>query len=172
MRHLAARSIWILLALIGAFVALTSLILTPWFDLDPCHLCIFQRLLFMLLALVATLAALTDTPGGSRLAARLSGIAFLMLSATGSGIALYQSWLQWQPPNAVSCVGGPLGPIERLVEWLGQQVPSLFLASGFCEDRELVILGLSLANWAVVVFVLAFALAAWTLVRHDRQPQA
>lgn len=53
----APRPLWAFLALITAAVALGSLVLTPWLDLEPCHLCIFQRTLFMLMALLAALTA-------------------------------------------------------------------------------------------------------------------
>jgi hypothetical protein len=42
--------------------------------------------------------------------------------------------------------------IERLVEWLGQRWPRHFLATGFCESKERVILGRSLANGSFVTF--------------------
>ncbi|AFL74465.1 disulfide bond formation protein B [Thiocystis violascens] len=172
MLKIAPRPVWMLLAMLGASAALASLILTPWLNLAPCHLCIFQRLLFMLMALLATVAALAESPGGSRLAVQGSGLALLVLAAVGAGVAAYQSWLQYQPLDTASCVGGQLGPIERLIEWLGQQAPSLFLASGFCENRELVILGLSLANWAFFLFVLTLAVTAWTLWRGWHSPRA
>ena len=165
MSLVAPRLLWMLLALITAAVALASLVLTPWLKLEPCHLCIFQRTFFMLMALLAGLTAALSHPDWRSLGARLSALIFLGLAALGSGVAAYQSWLQWQPMDQVSCIGGPPGPIERLVEWLGQQVPALFLASGFCEDRQLVILGLSLANWAFLVFVAALAAGAWALWR-------
>lgn len=150
------RVIWLLLAAITATVALGSLILTPWFDLDPCYLCIFQRLLFMVLALLAVLAA-SGISGLTTIAALL----FSAIAAGGAMVAAYQSWLQWQPANSVSCVGGQPNLIEQLVEWLGEKLPSLFLASGFCEDRALVIFGLSLANVAGLMFTGVLALALW-----------
>lgn len=165
---LTPRLIWIFLALTTAAVALASLILTPWLDLEPCHLCIFQRTLFMLLALLAALTAVLPHPGWTRLGARLSALLFLALTALGSGVAAYQSWLQWQLIDEVSYISGPPGPIERLVEWLGQQSPALFMASGFCEDKQLVIQGLSLANWAFLVFVAALAAGTWALWRDWR----
>ncbi|WPL17003.1 disulfide bond formation protein B [Thiorhodovibrio winogradskyi] len=171
MIRLAPRPVWILLALITAATALASLVLTPWLDLDPCHLCIFERTLFMLLALLATLTAALWRPDWRRFVARASALLFLALAALGSGVAAYQSWLQWQPVDTISCIGGPPGPIERLVEWLGQQMPALFLASGFCEDTELVILGLSLANLAFVVFGAALAAGIWALWRGWRPSQ-
>ena len=67
-----------------------------------------------------------------------------------------------------SCIGGQPGPIEQMVEWLGQQVHTLFLASGFCEDTELVILGMSLANMAFVLLVAALATVVWALWRGWR----
>ena len=94
----------------------------------------------------------------------------LPTAALGIGVAAYQSSLQSQPQDSISCIGKPPGPIERLVEWLGQQVPSLFMASGLCEDRELVILGLSLANWAFLFFLAILVAGAWSLRRDRREP--
>lgn len=167
--RLAARPVWIVLALAAATAALASLALTPWLDLAPCHLCIFQRLLFMLMSLFATLAAMLTAAAARAhwrsIAARASALAFLALAALGGGVAAYQSWLQWQPMDSVSCIGGSPGPIERLVEWLGPRMPTLFLASGFCEEKQLSILGLSLANWALLVFAASLAVGAWALAR-------
>ncbi len=128
-------------------------------DLHPCHLCIFQRLLFMLLVLVGLLAAWrTDRSGG-----RFAGLLALPLASGGAGVASYQSWLQAQPPGSMTCVAGEPGLIERLVEWLGQQFPALFLATGFCEEAELRLLDLTLANWALVAFIACLLSAAWAL---------
>ena len=107
-------------------------------------------------------------PGGAR--SLVAGILVALAAAGGAATAAYQSWLQAQPPGSISCVGGQPGGIERLVEWLGQQVPALFLATGFCEEEELVILGLSLAHWALVCFVAVLALALWLLGPARRYP--
>jgi disulfide bond formation protein DsbB len=156
------RHVWILLALLCAGAVLASFGLTAWLGLSPCYLCIFQRTLFMLLTLLAALAI------QGRALAWVSGSLFVVGCAIGMGAATYQTWLQVQPPGSISCVGGQPGTIERLVEWLGQQAPALFLATGFCEDKELVILSLSLANWALLTFALGLAAALWALwhARH------
>ncbi|MDD3518852.1 MAG: disulfide bond formation protein B [Chromatiales bacterium] len=152
----SSRQVWLALGMTSAILAAGSLALTAWFDLRPCHLCIFQRLLFMLIAAAGLMAALTA-------AGRFAGLFVPPLAAAGIAAAGYQSWLQRQPPDLVSCVAGEPGPIERLVEWLGQQAPALFLATGFCEDEALVILGLSLANWALLVFLATLPVAVWAL---------
>jgi len=157
------RAVWLATAAAAAAVVLASLVLTAWLALDPCHLCIFQRLLFMLIAGLGLLAALTRG-----LVQRLLGGLLVLAAAAGAASAAYQSWLQEQPPDAISCIGGQPGLIERLVEWLGQQVPALFLATGFCEEKELLMLGLSLANWALLCFLLTLAAAWWALRRGAR----
>lgn len=149
------RLIWPALAEGTALAAGASLALTAWLDLHPCHLCIFQRLLFMLLAILAGVAALTR----ARVVVLGAGGMFVSAAMGGMAVAAYQSWLQWQPAGTVTCASGPPGAIERLVEWLGQLQPELFLAMGFCEDKELTLLGLSLANLAFLAFLACVALA-------------
>jgi len=58
-----------------------------------------------------------------------------------------------------------MGPIEQVVEWLGRLQPTLFMATGFCEDVALVILGLSLAQWSLLAFLLGLGLSLWLLSR-------
>jgi len=158
MNLLKSKYLWLLMSLFAAGLVIGSFVLTTWLNLHPCHLCIFQRLLFMLLTLFALLAFFA--PGVSR---RVAVFASLLVSAPGAGVAAYQSWLQAQPPGSISCVAGEPGLIERWVEWLGERVPELFLATGFCEEAELSILGLTLANWALLSFAAFFFVALWAL---------
>lgn len=153
-----ARHVWLSLALGSAVLVVASLLLTSWLELHPCHLCIFQRLLFMLLALLSFLAFFLTGVAG-----RLTGYASLPIAGLGAGVAAYQSWLQAQPLGSISCVAGEPSLIERAVEWLGQQSPELFLATGFCEEAELSILGLSLANWSLLSFFVFLLAALWAL---------
>lgn len=166
---LGPRLLWFILAGATAGIAILSLILTLALDLEPCHLCIFQRLVFMLLAILATLTALLWRPGRRR--HWPPALSFLAFATLGAGVAAYQSWLQWQAsnPNPLSC-GGSLGPLEQLVEWLGQQLPLLFLATGACEDRQWILLGLSLANWSLIAFVSFTLMGIWAL-RISRYPK-
>jgi disulfide bond formation protein DsbB len=154
---MSTRKLWLLLSA-GCFgLAAASIVLTAWLDLHPCPLCIFQRLLFMVLVPFGLVAAVK----GCRPAGRVAAVSFLLSAAGGAVAAGYQSWLQTQPPTGLSCGPGSPGPIEHLVEQLGNWVPELFLATGLCDETELIILSLSLANWALVAFVGCVVLAAW-----------
>lgn len=86
--------------------------------------------------------------------------------------ATYQTWLQLLSTGSVSCIGAEMGPIERLVEWLGMQFPALLMATGFCEDKALVVLGLSLAQWALLCFLLALLRSLWLLGRNLGSPDS
>lgn len=164
MKSISPRQIWSLLAAGCVALVAGSFVLTDWFNLHPCHLCIFQRLLFIKLGVLFLFAAwLSPRPLGW-----WSGLASLPIALVGIATAAYQSWLQIQPAGSISCMGGEPSLIERLVEWLGQLQPDLFLATGFCEEAELDILGLSLANWALVSFTVFFGVAAWALIRARR----
>jgi disulfide bond formation protein DsbB len=159
----SSRTLWLILASGSGVLAVASVLLTAWLDLQPCHLCIFQRLLFMLIGVLGLSAALA-----TGLIRGLIGVLAALASAGGAATAAYQTWLQAQPPGSVSCIGGEMGPIERLVEWLGQQLPALFLATGFCEEEALVLLGLSLAQWSLLCFVGVLAMALWLVQRGRR----
>jgi protein dithiol:quinone oxidoreductase len=161
------RMFWLLLAVGSGALAIASVVLTLWLNLQPCHLCIFQRLLFMAVGVLTLGAALSEG-----LMRRTLGVLVALIATAGGATAAYQTWLQAQPPGSVSCIGGELGPIELLVEWLGRQVPSLFLATGFCEDEALVILGLSLAQWSLLCFIGILVGTLWLIHQERRRPDS
>lgn len=59
MIRITTRHVCLALAAASAGLVLGSLVLTAWLDRHPCHLCIFQRLLFMIIALLALAAVVT-----------------------------------------------------------------------------------------------------------------
>lgn len=151
MRHmpvLKSKPIWLALALTCIGLVLASFVLTAQLHLHPCHLCILQRVLFLLLAGFALLAAAFSP----RLTGRMIGVLALVTAAAGIGVAGYQVWLQAQPMDPFSCSSSIPELIEHLVDWLGRKAPDLFMATGLCQEVELTILKLSLAGWALVAF--------------------
>lgn len=164
LRSLSPRILWLLLGGASLLLVIASLVLTATLDLHPCHLCIFQRLLFMLLGVLGMLAAWR----AERRSGMAIGLSIPPLAAWGAGVAAYQSWLQAQPAGSISCMSGAPSLIERLVEWLGQIQPDLFLATGFCEEAELVILGMTLANWSLLAFAASLIVAVRALLSTRR----
>ncbi len=156
------RQLWVALALLSLTAAALSFGLTEWRYMEACHLCIFQRLLFMLLAVLCAVAAI----GGRQLVGQLFGTLAMLTAASGLGVAVYQSWIQLETSGSpFACANAEPGLIEQWVDWLGQQWPALFLATGFCSDAGSTVLGLTLANWAAIGFMVTLAVAAWALWR-------
>lgn len=114
--------------------------------LEPCPMCIVQRYALLLVALVAGLTALSARPG-----IHLAGGALIaVLACAGAFVAARQTWLQWYPPEAVSCGRDLYGMIEAFP--LQRVVPMLLKGSGDCSKVDWTFLGGSIANWSFLVF--------------------
>lgn len=158
--------LWLVLAGGAIGVGLGTILMTEALRLNPCHLCIFQRLLMLVFGALAIGAALSAK---SRTATLAFGALATLTSLGGAATAANQIWIQLQPVGAVSCVGPEPGLIEIFVERLGELAPSLFLATGFCEDDDFKLLGLSLANWSFAGFAIMTIGALWALRQSLRR---
>jgi disulfide bond formation protein DsbB len=143
------------LLFIAAFGLVGSgLLIGEWMRLNPCPLCIFQRVLYLVVGLWALCGVLVPQ------VRKLWGGLIAATSAGGMATALYQTWMQLNPETAVQCGSGELNLIERLVDWLGMQWPFMFMATGFCTSKEN-IFGLTMANWSIVCFFGFLVLGLW-----------
>lgn len=160
-REIPVRAWFATLALGTLGLVAFGMELQQLFRLAPCPLCIFQRVLYIVIGLVAMAGVML--PGGRLLWSAL----IAALAAGGVAVAGYQTWMQAFPHLATECGYSDPNLIERLVDWLGMQWPSLFLATGFCTSREWEFLGLSMANWSLLVFAGIVGYAALLFMRKD-----
>ena len=115
--------------------------------LEPCPMCIVQRYALVLVAIVAGITALTQRQG-----LRVTGAGVMaLLSGVGAFVAARQSFLQWYPPEIASCGRDLYGMIETFP--LKRAIPMIFKGSGDCTKIDWAFLGLSIANWSFVCFV-------------------
>ena len=120
--------------------------------LEPCPMCIVQRYLMVLMALVAAVGAIVSALRAQLVALALTAV----LSAAGAFVAARQSWLQWFPPEVYSCGRDFYGMIETFP--LKRAIPMIFRGSGDCTKIDWTLLVLSIANWSFLAF-LAMGLA-------------
>ena len=131
--------------------------------LDPCPMCIVQR---YALVLVAVSAAVTGASSRKGLHV-IGSFSMAALAVSGAYVAARQSWLQWYPPEAVSCGRDLYGMIETFP--LQRAIPMVFKGSGDCTKVDWSFLGGSIANWSFLWFC-AMALVGLTLVwRRSRR---
>ena len=128
--------------------------------LEPCPMCIVQRYALVLVAVLAGMTAFAHRRG---LLATGAGL-MALLSCLGAFVAARQSFLQWYPPQEASCGRDLYGMIETFP--LKRAIPMIFKGSGDCTKIDWTFLGLSIANWSFVCFVV---IAVLGLVMAFRQ---
>ena len=147
------RRLFALISLGCAGLLAFGLYLQHVVGLEPCPMCIVQRYAMVLVALVAGLAATRSSRG----ALLTSSLALLLIAGFGGFVAARQSWLQWYPPEVLSCGRDLYGMIENFP--LQRVIPMVFKGSGDCAAVDWTFLGGSIANWSFLCFC-AIALAA------------
>lgn len=132
------------LALIG-----TALYLEHIEGLEPCPLCIVQRVLFAVLALIL-LVALIHNPRRSK-GRRIYGALVTLTAGAGVAVSGRHVWLQSLPPDRVPECGPGLEfmlenfPLNRVVEMV-------LRGSGECAETVWTFLGLSIPGWTMLAF--------------------
>jgi len=156
------RRIWLFILLVCTGLLSFGMYLQHVVGLVPCPMCIVQRYAMVLMALVAVLGA--GLPG--RKTALIAGSWLVLLAGGGAYVAARQTWLQWYPPEVVSCGRDFYGMIETFP--LQRAIPMIFKGGGDCSNVDWTFLGGSIANWSFVAFVGLGLLALATVWRALR----
>ena len=127
---------------------------------DPCPLCIVQRIAFIALAAIFLVAALH---GPGRTGAIVYGGMLFLVAGVGAAIATRHVWLQNLPKDRIPECGPGLEYMLKKFP-LTQVLEKLLTGSGECAEVGWTFLGLSIAGWSLVWFVL-FAIFAIYLAR-------
>ena len=114
------------------------------FAMEPCPLCIFQRLVFLAMGIVLLIGVLA--PG------RLIAVLTALIALGGVGIALRHLWLQSLPPDQVPACGPGLDYLMGVFP-LAEVVQMVLSGSGECAEVDRV-LGLSIPIWTMTGYVL------------------
>src|SRR5215469_4104031 len=118
--------------------------------LDPCPLCIFQRIGIAALGVVFLAAALHNPHGwGTRVYAVLVAIAALATVA----VAARQVYLQHLPPGAIPSCGAPLAMMLKFMP-LTTVIRKVLTGSGECGIVNWTFLGLAMPAWVLIWAVL------------------
>ena len=160
----APRRVFALLSLVCVALLAYGLYLQHMVGLVPCPMCIVQRYALIFIAIISALTALTRRKG-----LQVTGAAVLLVGAVfGAYVAARQSWLQWYPPEVVSCGRDFYGMIETFP--LQRAIPMIFKGGGDCTKVDWTFLGGSIANWSFVCFCGAAAVSLALLWRTSRRP--
>lgn len=131
--------------------------------LEPCPLCIVQRVEFIGVGLVCLIAAIH---GPQRLGRRVYAGLTLLFSAAGIASAGRQVWLQGLPPDQLPAC---LPSLEYMMEALPfQDIVRLMLhGTADCAEVTWTLMGLSIPEWSLLAFAGFAALGLLQLLRRD-----
>ena len=155
--HLTPRLGYLAGFLICGGLILYALYLQYYEYQDPCPLCLLQRVVYIALMVVFLLGALH---GPRRTGAIVYSTLLVLVSLIGAGIAGRHVWLQHLPKDKVPECGPGLGYIlDRFP--LVNALEKIFRGSGECAEAGWRLMGLSIAEWSLVWFVLLGAYAVF-----------
>ena len=135
--------------------------------LEPCPLCIFQRVGVFALGVVFLVAALHDPAAfGRRMYALLVSLAALATI----GVALRHLYIQSLPPDAVPSCGASLEVLLKFASSFGEVLGVLvkvLSGSGECAKVTWEFLGLAMPAWVAICAVVLGGFGLWVNLRHQ-----
>ena len=153
---------------LGLFLVATSMILVALYmqhqmDLNPCYLCIVQRVFVILTGLIALLAFAHNpaNKGQKRYAAATS-----LSALAGAGFSIRQLWLQSLPEEKVPACGPPADYLFDALP-ISEALPMLLSGDGNCAEVQWTFLSLSIPAWTLVAFVAMALLGGYQLLRKS-----
>lgn len=132
--------------------------------LEPCPLCIFQRVGIFAVGVLFLIAALHDPAAAGR---RIYALLLLVAALATAGVALRHLYIQSLPPGSVPACGASLDFMLKVFS-LSEVLVKVLTGSGECAQVTWQFLGLAMPAW---VLISAVGLSAWALcINLRRQP--
>jgi disulfide bond formation protein DsbB len=130
--------------------------------LEPCPLCIFQRIGVLAIALLFLIAAAHDPVGwGRRVYAALLAVA----AAATIGVAVRHLYIQSLPPGSIPACGASLNFMLKVFS-LSEVVTKVLSGSGECAKISWRFLGLAMPGWVLIAAASLGVFALWANLRH------
>lgn len=125
--------------------------------LEPCPLCIFQRVGIAACGLLFLLAALHDPGRGG---ARIYGALLVVAGLVCAGVSARHIWIQHQPEGSVQACGASLDYMLEIFP-LTDVIRKVLTGSGECARITWAFLGLSMPGWVLIAALGLGAFGAW-----------
>ena len=151
-----------------AFVCHQLLIVAFYFQyvegMQPCPLCIFQRIAVFALGVFFLLHGLHKPLTGSKWHLFYNG-GGLLVSLLGAGIAGRHAYLQNLPADEVPTCGPSLDYLVDVLPFM-EMLDVVLKGSGECAKVSWEMMGLSMPMWVLIFFVCCIFGLTWRIYRH------
>lgn len=156
--------------LVGFLACLSMLLIAGYFQfiehLEPCPLCILQRVMVLIAGVIFLLGAIHNPVNVGR---RIYGFLLLVVAAIGAAISGRHVWLQQLPEDQVPTCGPGLNFILENFP-INQAIDMVLRGSGECADVLWTFLGLSIPGWTLVAFAIMILVAFSQLFGKHKRP--
>lgn len=161
----SGRTGYILGFLVSFGLVAFALYLQKAYNLEPCPLCIFQRIAFLVLGLFFLVAAVHNPASTGR---KVYGVLQFLAAAVGAGIAARHTWIQANPDKVMSECGAGFDyiyetlPFQEFLTWV-------FKGTGECSAMDWSFLGLTIPQLSLIAFV---GLAIYSIILIFLKPRS
>jgi len=132
--------------------------------LDPCPLCVLQRVVVISIGIVFLISALHNPRGWGR---RIYAVLLAIVAVAGAGVAGWHVRLQNLPPSEVPACGPGLDYMLENFP-LGDAMQMVFKGSGECADVVWSLLGLSMPAWVFIAVTGLGVAGVWNYLRQEQ----
>jgi disulfide bond formation protein DsbB len=149
LNKLAGRAGYLLGFLISFGLVALALYLQKAYNLEPCPMCIFQRIAYMVLGIFFLIAAIHNPAVVGR---KIYGALQFITAVVGAGIAGRHMWIQANPDKVMSECGAGFDyvyetlPFREFLNWV-------FKGTGECSAIDWTFLGLTIPELSLIAFV-------------------
>lgn len=146
----SARSTYFIISICIAALVSYTFYLEAYQGFVPCPLCILQRCVFCILGILFFFSAVVPWHKTGRL---VLGITNTLFAVIGLLLAGRQVWLQHLPLNTNADCGVSLQYLLKILPWQ-QAMAKVLYGTAECAQKGGMFLSLSLAEWALMCFIL------------------
>jgi len=149
--------------LISVFLIIYVLYTQYVLGLEPCPLCILQRVAVIALGLSFLLLAVK--PPQRKQSKFLASLLLVIISSAGVGVAARHVWLQNLPPDKVPGCGPGLDFMMANFP-LSEALEMVFSGSGECAEISWSFAFLSMPAWALIWLILLGSFGVWSIYQR------
>lgn len=155
---------------LAVFVACVALLAGAYYFeyilyMDPCPLCIMQRIAVLLVGIAGLLGFLLAR---NQIAQLASGVFMLLSAVLGIGVAGRHVWIQSLPADQVPTCGPSLEYMVDTLPW-AEVLTVMLRGNGNCADSHWAFLGLSMPQWVLVWFVGFAVVGTFLVIKNARK---
>ena len=140
---------------------LVAMVFQHAMHLEPCPLCITQRVFVIAIGILSFIAWLQNP---SHMGKRIYAGLLVLLAIIGGSVSSRQIWLQNLPVDQQPACGPGLSFMLDTLPFF-DVVTLLFKGDGNCAEVQWTFLGLSIPGWTLIAFIGLAGISVWQLIR-------